>query len=95
MKHKELEERLEAADELAKKYKQENKKGQVDAEGKGPSVEKFMANIEKLDQRIATMSVQAEDKESNKEVALGTSKIVRLSEVPGLTSHADHMVELH
>lgn len=84
MKHKELEQRLEVADELAKKYKLENKRGKVDAEGKGPTVEKFLANVEKMEQRIATMSVQAEDKESNKEVALGTSKIVRSSEAPRL-----------
>lgn len=76
MKTKELEERLEAADELAKKFRRENKTGKVEAEGKGPSVEKFESNIEKLDQRIGTMLVQAEDKEGNKEVALGTSKIV-------------------
>ncbi|KAL9632160.1 MAG: hypothetical protein Q9164_005495 [Protoblastenia rupestris] len=75
MKHKELEERLEVADELAKKFKQENRKDKVEAEGKGPTIEKFEGNLDKLDQRIATMLVQAEDKESNKEVALGTSKI--------------------
>ena len=76
MKHKELEERLAEADELQKKFKRENKRGKVEAEGKGPTIEKFEAQLEKLDQRIATMNVQAEDKESNKEVALGTSKIV-------------------
>ena len=76
LKAKELEERLKVADQLEKKFKTENKKGKVEAEGKGSSVEKYEANIEKLDQRIATMQVQAEDKESNKEVALGTSKIV-------------------
>lgn len=76
MKHKELEERLEVADELAQKFKKENKTGKVEAEGKGPTVEKLEANLEKLDQRIKAMSFQAEDKENNKEVALGTSKIV-------------------
>ena len=76
MKHKQLEERLEAAKELETKYKRENKKGKVEAEGKSATVEKLESNLDKLDQRIATMSVQAEDKESNKEVALGTSKIV-------------------
>ena len=76
MKHKELEGRLGEADELDKKFKKENKKGKVEAEGKGPTVEKFEGNLKKLDHRIATMSLQAEDKESNKEVALGTSKIV-------------------
>ncbi|KAL9582178.1 MAG: hypothetical protein Q9212_003449 [Teloschistes hypoglaucus] len=75
MKHKELEERLEVANELAQKFKKENKTGKIDAEGKGPTVEKFEGNLEKLDQRIQTMSFQAEDKENNKEVALGTSKI--------------------
>ncbi|KAF2266053.1 DNA topoisomerase 1 [Lojkania enalia] len=75
MKEKELKERLEAIDELAKKFKKENKTGKVEAEGKGPSVEKYEANIDKLNQRIETMKVQMEDKEGNKEVALGTSKI--------------------
>ncbi|KAL9020591.1 MAG: hypothetical protein Q9185_002177 [Variospora sp. 1 TL-2023] len=75
MKHKELEERLEAADELAQKFKKENKSGQVEAEGKGPTVEKLEGMLDKLDQRIQNMSFQAEDKENNKEVALGTSKI--------------------
>ena len=80
MKKKELEERLEAADELAAKFKKENKSGKVEAEGKGPSIDKIEANIEKVDTRIANMKLQAEDKESNKEVALGTSKIVSPSE---------------
>ncbi|ETI26543.1 hypothetical protein G647_03320 [Cladophialophora carrionii CBS 160.54] len=75
MKHKELEERLKAATELEKKFKKENKTKKVEAEGKSPSVEKFEEQIKKLDTRIATMAIQAEDKENNKEVALGTSKI--------------------
>lgn len=76
MKHKELEGRLEDADELAKKFKKENKSGKVEAEGKGPTVEKCESNLAKLDQRINNMLFQAKDKENNKEVALGTSKIV-------------------
>ena len=76
MKHKELEDRLEDADQLAKKFKKENKTGKVEAEGKGPTVEKCEGNLAKLDQRINTMLFQAKDKENNKEVALGTSKIV-------------------
>lgn len=76
MKKKELDERLEVADELATKFKKENKTGKVEAEGKGPSVDKIDANIEKVETRISNMKLQAEDKESNKEVALGTSKIV-------------------
>ncbi|KAL1848646.1 DNA topoisomerase 1 [Paecilomyces lecythidis] len=75
MKPKELDERLKAADELQKKFAKENKTGKVEPEGKGPTIEKFEASLAKLDQRIETMSLQAEDKENNKEVALGTSKI--------------------
>lgn len=78
MKHKELEERLDAAKELAKKFKKENKTKKVEAEGKSPSIEKLMETVTKFDTRVATMSLQAEDKENNKEVALGTSKIVSL-----------------
>ena len=76
MKQNELKERMEVADELAAKFKKENKSGKVEAEGKGPSIEKCESHLEKLDQRLKTMSFQAEDKENNKEVALGTSKIV-------------------
>jgi DNA topoisomerase-1 len=76
MKPKELEERLEKANELAAKYKKENKTNKVEAEGKGPTVEKLEGNIDKLNQRIENMKIQMEDKEGNKEVALGTSKIV-------------------
>lgn len=76
MKAKELQERLEAVDELAAKYKKENKSGKIEAEGKGPTIEKLEANVDKLHQQIETKKVQMEDKEGNKEVALGTSKIV-------------------
>jgi len=75
MKAKELEERLAVLKEMEKKFAKENKTGKVEPEGKGPTIDRLEGNIEKLDQRIATMSLQAEDKESNKEVALGTSKI--------------------
>lgn len=85
MKHKELEERLEAANELEKKFKKENKTNKVEAEGKGPTIERCQANLEKLDQRIQNMDFQAKDKESNKEVALGTSKIVSTG-LPGFRS---------
>lgn len=76
MKPKELSDRLEAADELEKKFKKENKSKKIEAEGKGPTVEKYETALKKLDERIATMLLQAEDREGNKEVALGTSKIV-------------------
>ena len=76
MKHKELQERLDAAKDLEKKYKKESKTKKVEAEGRGVTVEKLIAAVDKYDQRVATMEFQAEDKENNKEVALGTSKIV-------------------
>ena len=82
MKHKELEERLEVANELSQKFKKENKSGKVEAEGKGPTIERCENNLEKLDQRINNMLFQAKDKENNKEVALGTSKIVGHSVLP-------------
>nr|POE54113.1 dna topoisomerase 1 [Quercus suber] len=76
MKAKELTERMNVADELEQKFKLERKKGgKIVAEGKGPTVERFEANLEKLDTRIANMTLQSEDRENNKEVALGTSKI--------------------
>ncbi|KAL4887724.1 hypothetical protein BJY04DRAFT_6150 [Aspergillus karnatakaensis] len=75
MKASELETRLEVAKELEKKYNKENKTGKVEAEGRGPTVEKLEAAIDKIQQRIDNMELQAQDKEDNKEVALGTSKI--------------------
>lgn len=84
MKHKELEERLQAVKDLEKKFKKENKTKKVEAEGKSPTIEKLQETVKKFDGRIATMSVQAEDKENNKEVALGTSKIVSLRRNHGI-----------
>ncbi|KAJ3577577.1 hypothetical protein NPX13_g2988 [Xylaria arbuscula] len=75
MPDKELKERLKDADELAKKFKKENKSKKVEAEGKAPTVEKIEANIEKIEARIRTLELQAADRDGNKEVALGTSKI--------------------
>lgn len=76
MPDKELKERLKAATELEAKFKKENKTKKVEAEGKGPTVEKLTTAIEKLDDRIRTLEMQSADREGNKEVALGTSKIV-------------------
>lgn len=75
----ELKERLKAVSELAAKFKKENKAKKVEAEGKGPTVEKLAAAVEKLDDRIKTLELQSADREGNKEVALGTSKLVSLS----------------
>ncbi|KAI8954865.1 eukaryotic DNA topoisomerase I [Xylaria longipes] len=75
MPDKELKERLKDADELAKKLKKENKSKKVEAEGKAPTVEKIEANVKKIEERIRTLELQAADRDGNKEVALGTSKI--------------------
>ncbi|KAI9784092.1 MAG: DNA topoisomerase 1 [Geoglossum umbratile] len=75
MKATELEERLQTVSEQEEKYETENKTKKVKPEGKGATLEKMEESITKLDQKIETLLVQAEDKESNKEVALGTSKI--------------------
>lgn len=73
---KELKERLLAVKELEAKFKKENKTNKVEAEGRGPTVEKLLAAVEKLDDRVKVLETQAEDRDGNKEVALGTSKIV-------------------
>lgn len=73
---KELKERLQAVKELEAKFKKENKTNKVEAEGKGATVDKFLKAIEKLDERVKVLETQAEDRDGNKEVALGTSKIV-------------------
>ena len=78
MKASELEERLKVVKETEKKYNKENKTGKVEAEGRAPTIDRLETSITKLEQRIETMSVQAQDKEDNKEVALGTSKIVSI-----------------
>ncbi|KAJ4297099.1 DNA topoisomerase 1 [Collariella sp. IMI 366227] len=75
MPDKELKERMKAATELEAKFKKENKSKKVEVEGKSPSVEKLATAIEKLDDRIRTLELQSADREGNKEVALGTSKI--------------------
>lgn len=76
MPPKELKEKLEVADELEAKFEKENKTKKVEAEGKGPTVEKFETAIEKINERIRTLELQSADREGNKEIALGTSKIV-------------------
>lgn len=85
MKPKELEERLAVVKDMEKKFQKENKTGKVEVEGKGQTIEKLENNVTKLEQRIENMSLQAEDKENNKEVALGTSKIVSTRILVNLT----------
>lgn len=87
MKASELEERLQVVKEMEKKFKKENKTGKVEVEARGATVEKLEGSITKIDHRVETMSVQAQDKEDNKEVALGTSKIVSFFPVSFLQCH--------
>ncbi|KAL2757635.1 hypothetical protein ACRALDRAFT_2099495 [Sodiomyces alcalophilus JCM 7366] len=75
MPEKELKDRLKVADELAAKFKRENKSKKVEPEGRSPSVEKLEEAVKKIDDRINTLKLQAADRDDNKEVALGTSKI--------------------
>ncbi|KAJ4268420.1 DNA topoisomerase 1 [Fusarium torreyae] len=72
---KELKERLQAVKELEAKFKKENKTNKVEAEGRGVTIDKLLKAVEKFDERIKTLELQAEDRDGNKEVALGTSKI--------------------
>lgn len=81
MPDKELKERLLVVKELEAKLKKENKSKKVIAEGRGPTVEKFISTIEKIDDRIKTLETQAEDRDGNKEVALGTSKMVSIPDL--------------
>lgn len=76
MGNKELKERLHAAKDMEAMFKKENKTNKVEPEGKNPTVEKYMKAIEKTEDRIKVLETQAEDRDGNKEVALGTSKIV-------------------
>lgn len=73
---KELKERMKAVKELETKFKKENKSGKVEAEGRGPTVDKLEAQVKKIEDRIKNLEAQAADRDNNKEVALGTSKIV-------------------
>lgn len=95
MKASELEERLSAVTDLEKKFKKENKTGKVEAEARGATVEKLDGQIQKIDQRVETMSVQAQDKEDNKEVALGTSKIVSSTSQTIIYHHLTVSAELY
>lgn len=81
---KELKERLKAVAELQAKFKKENKSKKVVAEGRGATVEKLEQQIAKHDTQINNLKLQAEDREGNKEVALGTSKIVSWPTTPRL-----------
>ncbi|KAI9307649.1 hypothetical protein BJ944DRAFT_157616, partial [Cunninghamella echinulata] len=69
----ELKEKLKEVDVMEAQLKKERKTGVVEV--KSNSTEKILAKIEKIDERISATKNQATDKEENKEVALGTSKM--------------------
>ncbi|KAI8347617.1 hypothetical protein EDC96DRAFT_486442 [Choanephora cucurbitarum] len=70
----ELKEKLKAADVLAQRLKEERKMATIPPKP-SMTVEKVMAQMDKIDERISATKNQATDKEENKEIALGTSKL--------------------
>ncbi|AET38550.1 DNA topoisomerase 1 Ecym_3036 [Eremothecium cymbalariae DBVPG len=66
---------LDDVDELEKQYAQELETDEIVLKPTLLNVEKLKAQVEKLEQRIATSSIQLKDKEDNSTVALSTSKI--------------------
>ncbi|GAA6032621.1 hypothetical protein JCM8097_004843 [Rhodosporidiobolus ruineniae] len=72
MKDKELDERLKAADELAKTIKRERKAGYTESKH---GEDKILLNLRKMDERIQVAKTNALDKDEGKEISLGTSKI--------------------
>jgi DNA topoisomerase-1 len=69
-----LKDKLKAADEIAVRMKKERKLRQVEPKN-GVTVDKLIANITKVDDKIYATKNLATDKEENKEIALGTSKL--------------------
>ncbi|CAI1715794.1 hypothetical protein SEUBUCD646_0O01610 [Saccharomyces eubayanus] len=70
-----LKEWLEKVEEKKQEFENELKTGEVELKSTWSSVEKIKAQVEKLEQRIQTSSIQLKDKEENSQVSLGTSKI--------------------
>ncbi|SCU81774.1 LAMI_0B07624g1_1 [Lachancea mirantina] len=70
-----LHEWLEKVDELEKEYAEELETGVQQVKTSLQNVDKLKAQIEKLDHRIETSTIQLKDREDNSQVALGTSKI--------------------
>lgn len=72
---KELENRLEAAEELKNEFTKENRNGGKVEPLANQTVEKCEKALEKLDEKIYTLRSQREMRDLNKETALGTSKL--------------------
>jgi DNA topoisomerase-1 len=74
MPQSELKEKLKAVNELQDRLKKERKLAKIEPKA-SMTVEKLVTAINKIDERIAATKNQATDKEENKEIALGTSKL--------------------
>lgn len=70
-----LKEWLAKIDEVRNQYARELETGEVEVKASLMNPEKLKAQIEKLDSRIETQSIQLRDREENSQVSLGTSKI--------------------
>ncbi|SAM06171.1 hypothetical protein [Absidia glauca] len=71
----ELKDRLKKrGDELKTRLAKERKTGKVESPPSA-TVEKLLAKVEKIDERLNAIRVQATDREENKEISLGTSKL--------------------
>jgi DNA topoisomerase-1 len=70
----ELKEKLKAVDDWEMEMKKEKKTGNIEVKASA-TVDKLLAQITKLDERIKATKTQALDKEEGKETALGTSKL--------------------
>ncbi|RPA90548.1 hypothetical protein L873DRAFT_1831684 [Choiromyces venosus 120613-1] len=74
LKDKELKERLQVIKEMEAEFKAENKTGKIEPK-RGATVEKLEGQIQKIEERIKKQETEAQVREDNKTVALGTSKI--------------------
>lgn len=70
---KELNEKIKAINEQGKEYKKEVR-GKPEVKG-SVTVEKLKAQVDKIEIQIKNTSLQREDRDANKQVALGTSKL--------------------
>jgi DNA topoisomerase-1 len=71
---KELQDKLKAVDEMERDLKREKATGEIELKANA-TVDKLLAQVTKLDDRIKATKTQALDKEEGKETALGTSKL--------------------
>ncbi|EGW30327.1 uncharacterized protein SPAPADRAFT_142998 [Spathaspora passalidarum NRRL Y-27907] len=71
---KDVKDKLDKIDELEKEYRQELKKGKPEVKS-NMTVEKLKQQVETIEARYVTTSLQLKDKEDNSEVSLGTSKM--------------------